>query len=219
MTTGEGGMLVTDRTDLFERALVLRDHGRIPGDVSFFNQEVAFKYKMSSMQAALGLAQVERAEQLVEKKRCIFAWYAEALQGVAGLKLNPEPAGTRNSYWMVTAVLDASLGLTKEVLERRLAERGIATRPFFHPLSSIPAYASLQQAAVARRRNRIAYAICPFGINLPSALSLTREQVVQVCRELRAVIAESALDLQHPLPELGLSAKPVASQGAAELSG
>ena len=63
MTTGEGGMLVTDRQDLYERVLVLRDHGRRPGDISFFNHEVAFKYKMSSMQAALGLAQVERAEE------------------------------------------------------------------------------------------------------------------------------------------------------------
>ena len=194
MTTGEGGMLVTDRQDLYERVLVLRDHGRRPGDVSFFNHEVAFKYKMSSMQAALGLAQVERAEELVGRKRQIFAWYAELLQDVPGVTLNPEPAGTRNSYWMVTAVLDPSLGLTKEMLSQQLAARGVATRPFFHPLSSLPAYAPIPEAESARHRNHVAYEISPHGINLPCALSLTRDQVERVCQELCSVIAIAVAD-------------------------
>ena len=67
LTTGEGGMLVTDRTDLFERAQFLRDHGRVPGDVQFYNAEVAYKYKMTSMQAALGLAQIERGDELITR--------------------------------------------------------------------------------------------------------------------------------------------------------
>ena len=75
LTTGEGGMLVTDDRDLFDRAQFLRDHGRVPGDVQFFNTEVAYKYKMSSMQAALGLAQLERVDELVQRKRDIFAMY------------------------------------------------------------------------------------------------------------------------------------------------
>ncbi len=189
MTTGEGGMLVTDRKDVFDRVCFLRDHGRVPGDVSFFNREVAFKYKMSSMQAAIGLAQVERADELVQRKRDIFSWYAEQLADVPGLTLNAEPPGTLNSYWMVTAVLDPSLGLAKTDLMQRLATRGIDTRPFFHPLSSLPAYQHLPAAAKAKVRNVVSYRVGPYGINLPCGMTVTREQVAFVCAALRDVLA------------------------------
>ncbi len=192
MTTGEGGMLVTNRRELYERVLILRDHGRVPGDVSFFNREVAFKYKMSSLQAALGLAQVERAEELVGRKRQIFAWYAEALWNLPGVSLNAEPSETRNSYWMVTAVFDPALGLKKENLGAQLAAVGIATRPMFHPLSSLPAYAHLSESSTARRGNLNAYEISPHGINLPCAMSVTREQVEFVCQELRNIMTTAA---------------------------
>lgn len=189
MTTGEGGMFVTNQRELYERVLVLRDHGRVPGDVSFFNREVAFKYKMSSMQAALGLAQTERADELVHRKREIFGWYAELLSDLPGVTLNPEPLGTRNSFWMVTALFDPALGWKKERLGKRLAEFGIDTRPFFHPLSSLPAYAHLPEALIASCRNEIAYEISPHGINLPCALSITRDQVEVVCSAIRNILA------------------------------
>ena len=96
-------MLVTDDDKLFERCCILRDHGRRPGDTFFFNQEIGFKYKMSALQAAIGLAQMERIEELIARKRDIFNWYREALAGLP-LTLNAEPEGVRNSYWMVTAV-------------------------------------------------------------------------------------------------------------------
>jgi perosamine synthetase len=189
LTTGEGGMLVTNDDAIRARALFLRDHGRPPGDRLFHNTEVAYKYKMSSMQAALGTAQLERVEELVVRKREIFAWYAEELAGLPGVTLNYEAPGTKNTYWMVTAVLDESLGLRKERLMEQLASEGIDCRPFFHPLSSLPAYAASPEAAAAKGRNRVSYAISPFGINLPSALNLTREQVRRVAAALRAVLA------------------------------
>ncbi len=86
-------MLVTDDRELFDRAQFLRDHGRVPGDVQFFNTEVAYKYKMSSMQAALGLAQLERVDELVQRKRDIFAMYRNAFAGDSGITLNAEPVG------------------------------------------------------------------------------------------------------------------------------
>ena len=189
LTTGEGGMLVTDDDDLRARVLFLRDHGRPPGDRLFHNTEVAYKYKMSSMQAALGSAQLERVEELVSRKREIFAWYAEELAGLPGVTLNYQAPGTKNTYWMVTAVLAESLGLRKERLMELLAVEGIDCRPFFHPLSSLPAYAGLPQAELARSRNRASYAISPYGINLPSALNLTREQIRRVAVALRDVLA------------------------------
>lgn len=184
MTTGEGGMLVTSRKDLFDRAHVLRDHGRVPGDVSFFNQEVAFKYKLSSLQAALGLAQIERIEELVARKREIFSWYAIRLANQPGVSLNPEPAGCRNSYWMSTLVLAPDLGISKDQLIRELADHKIDSRPFFHPLSHIPAFRDSPAAVGCRERNPQAYRISQSGINLPSGLSLTESQVDQVCSVL-----------------------------------
>src|SRR3989338_5185381 len=188
LTTGEGGMLVTDREDVYPRALFLRNHGREPGDKMFWNAEVAYKYAMSSMQAALGLAQLERIEEIIARKRQIFAWYQEALSGVDGLTLNYEAPGTKNTDWMVTAVLDASLGMEKERLMALLSERGIDSRPFFYPLSSLPAYEYLGQARQDRQRNRVSYQISPYGVNVPCALNMTQERVHYVCDTLKEIL-------------------------------
>jgi perosamine synthetase len=188
LTTGEGGMLVTDRDDIHRQVLFLRDHGRKPGDKMFWNTEVAQKYKMSSMQAALGLAQLERIDELMDRKREIFRWYREELSDIEGLTLNPQPPTTKNAYWMITVVLDPSFGIDKIHLQRELSARNIDSRPFFHPLSSIPAYQHLDQAREARDRNHISYRICPYGVNLPSALNLTEEQVAYVCDVLRLLL-------------------------------
>jgi perosamine synthetase len=186
LTTGEGGMLVTNREDIYHRVLFLRDHGRKPGE--FWNTEVAYKYKMSSMQAALGLAQLERIEELIARKRQIFAWYWEELSDIDGITLNYEAPGTKNTYWMVTAVLDPSWGIEKERLIALLGERNIDSRPFFYPLSSLPAYEHLEQAKQARQRNQVSYRISPYGVNLPSALNLTEEKVRYVCDVLRDIL-------------------------------
>jgi len=191
VTSGEGGMLVTDREDLYKRIQVLRDHGRQPGDRMFWNTEVAYKYKMSSMQAALGLAQLERIDELLERKRQQFEWYKEGLAGVDGITLNAEPAGTLNVYWMVTVVLDPKFCLNKKQQIERLGQRGMDSRPFFHPLSSLPAYEDSEQAHIARQRNKVAYRISPYAINLPSALSLGRDEIDTVCDAFREVISSA----------------------------
>ena len=192
LTTGEGGILLTDDERLYGRCRVLADHGRRPNDKAFWNAEIGQKYKMSSLQAALGLAQLERVEELVERKREIFAWYREALAGLDDVALNAEPPGTRNSYWMVTFVAGSRWGLPKETLAALLAQAGIDTRPFFYPLSSLPAYARFPQSAVAQRRNRIAYDLSERGINLPSALNLTRPQVTYVAHHVRQALTKKA---------------------------
>ena len=190
-TTGEGGMLVTDDDELYARVMQLRDHGREPGDIHFKNTEVAFKYKMPPVAAAIGLAQVERAEELVARKRVIFEWYREALAGLEGITLNHEPANTKNTFWMVTAVLDPMLEWPKEKLMAALDAEGIDSRPMFHPLSSLPAYDGQAEAAVARKRNAVSYRLSPWGINLPSAMNLTREQVQRVAETLRRILGNS----------------------------
>jgi perosamine synthetase len=188
LTTGEGGMLVTNREDVYRRCLFLRDHGRNPGDKMFWNTEVAYKYKMTSMQAALGLAQLERIDELVERKRQIFNWYQSELVDSFWITLNYEAPDTKNTYWMVTVVIDDKFGLKKEELMVLLSEKGIDCRPFFYPLSSIPAYRDLEQAKQARQRNRNAYSISPYGINLPCGMKMTKEKVGYVCEVLKSVL-------------------------------
>lgn len=188
-TTGEGGMLITSNEKIYHRCLFLRDHGRIPGDTMFCNSEVAYKYKMSSMQAALGLAQIERINELVARKREIFECYKAGLADLPGIKLNYEAEGTLNSYWMVTIVFDEKLGFYKEFIAKELAKRGIDSRPFFHPLSDIPAFQQHEQAKIARARNHVSYQISPFGINLPSGMNMTPELVNRVCTSLKVILS------------------------------
>jgi len=190
LTTGEGGMLVSDDGEFIARVNVLRDHGRPPRDRQFDNAEVAFKYKMSSLQAALGLAQLERIEELIARKREAFEWYREALAGIEGITINFEEPGTKSVFWMVTVILDPRFGIDKDTLQARLSESKIDTRPFFRPLSSLRAYAHLPEAARAREHNVVTYAIAPYGLNLPSSLSLEREQVAYVAKALREILSQ-----------------------------
>ena len=188
LTTGEGGMLVCDDAEFYGRVQKLRDHGRAPGDVMFRNDEIAFKYKMSPIQAALGLAQLERLEELVNMKRSIFAWYREMLAPCTQLSMNPDCEYVYNSYWMSTVLLEAGFDLGKEDLFDQLRGRGIDVRPFFYPLSALPAYKSLPDVKFARERNCNAYAISRRGVNLPSALSLTKLDVARVCEVLVDIV-------------------------------
>jgi perosamine synthetase len=143
---------------------------------------------MSAMQAALGLAQLERIDELVAGKRRIFAWYREELVDWNSGALNPDVPGLYNSYWMTTVVLDPELGIVKETLVKSLRSRNIDVRPFFYPLSMIPAFYESPQAVAARARNKTAYAVTPFGINLPSALALERGDVARACASLREAV-------------------------------
>ncbi len=188
LTTGEGGMLVTDDDELLARVSVQRDHGRRPGDVSFFNHEIGQKYKMSALQAALGLAQLERLDELTTRKREIFGWYRARLGDVPGLTLNAEPPDVRQAYWMVTVVPDRSFGVGKRELIDRLGDRGVDTRPFFYPLTSLPPYSCRPEATGAAGRNPVAYRLSETGVNLPSGMNLTEAIVDQVCAALRAAL-------------------------------
>jgi perosamine synthetase len=189
MTTGEGGMLVTDSKDIYDRVLFLRDHGRKPGDIMFFNEQVAYKYKMSAVQAALGLAQLERIDELVAKKRQIYQWYQEEVSRLNGITLNYEAPETQNTYWMVTAIAEPRLGIEKLRMIQLMAEKNIDCRPFFFPLSMIPAYKDHEEAIKAQARNTVSYTISPCGINLPSGMNLDLEKVKYVCGALEEIIA------------------------------
>ncbi len=182
LTTGEGGMLVTGNRELYERVLILRDHGRCLGEKMFWHNEVAFKYKMSGIQAALGLAQIQRVDELLEIKRRIFDWYKKRLEGLNGITLNPCPEDVDHAYWMPTLILDASLQMDKEQFIALMSEKNVDCRPFFYPLSAMPAFEKCSDLSAACKRNRNAYRLSPLGVNLPSAMVMTEEQAETVCQ-------------------------------------
>jgi perosamine synthetase len=162
LTTGEGGMLVTNDRMLYEKVLTLSNHGRAAGQSKqFWPDFVGFKYKLSNVQAAIGCAQLERIDELIARKREIFAYYQSRFCGASGLTMNPEKPGTVNGYWMPTVVFDPATAITQELLLERFKAENIDARVFFHPLSSLPMFA-------AQPENLHSYDVPPRAINLPS---------------------------------------------------
>ncbi len=189
VVTGEGGMFVTDDEATWKRVLFLRDHGRNPNDKNFLNSEIAFKYRMSAVQAALGCAQMERIDELIATKRQIFKWYDERLKGLQGVQLNFEPPGVSNSYWMVTAIADPGYGLDKFAMINEMNKRNIDTRPFFSQLSTLPAFDDRPASKAFLRSNHTDAQIANYGINLPSGYNMTEELVDIVCGAYREILA------------------------------
>ncbi|MCX2965358.1 DegT/DnrJ/EryC1/StrS family aminotransferase [Gordonia aquimaris] len=189
MTTGEGGMVVTDDDAVHERMSRIRDHGRTPADHKFFvTDEIGHKFRMSSLQAAFGRAQLARIDELVDKKRQIFDWYAQRLAGLPGVTLNPSQPDAVNTCWMVTAVVDRARGLSTHRMMELLDRHQIDSRPFLPPLSSLPAFDGYQTAVAAAQNNPVAYDIASRAINLPSALMLTEDQVEAVCTAFTEIL-------------------------------
>ncbi|VVT26560.1 DegT/DnrJ/EryC1/StrS family aminotransferase [Hoeflea sp. EC-HK425] len=162
MTTGEGGMFVTNDTALFEKVNTLSNHGRDASEPrQFFPLMTGYKFKMSNIAAAIGCAQVERIDELIDGKRRIMAHYREQLAGVNGISLNVEPAGVTNGYWMPTVVFDRDTGVSREQLIEAFKQADIDARVFFWPLSELPMFEARPGSTNARD-------IAARAINLPS---------------------------------------------------
>jgi len=171
LTTGEGGMFVTNDPDVYERVLTLSNHGRARGEIKqFWPDMVGFKYKMSNVQAAIGCAQMERIDELVARKREIFVFYKAALAGLTGIAMNPEPDGCANSYWMPTVVFDENLKIERDELLEAFKKRNIDARVFFWPLSDLDMFVAIPE-------NRIAWSICTRAINLPAYHDISEVEI------------------------------------------
>lgn len=181
VTTGEGGIFVTNDGDLYEAVLTLSNHGRARGQVKqFWPDVVGFKYKMSNVQAAIGCAQLERIDDLISRKRSVFENYMVGLKDIACISMNPEPPGTQNGFWMPTVVFDSSTGVNIANLTEEFATENIDARIFFHPLSSTPPF-------VGRTPGRWSREIHGRAINLPSFHDITEAEQSRVLRVLRNV--------------------------------
>ena len=181
LTTGEGGMFVTNNPDLYETVLTLSNHGRVRGQTrQFWPDVVGFKYKMSNVQAAIGCAQLERIDSLIARKREILQYYRAQLERLPEVRMNPEPVSIVNGAWMPTVVFDAGTGVTREKLQQAFKVENIDARVFFHPLSSLPMFEDQTQ-------NQHAWEIPSRAINLPSFHEMTlaeQDRVIGVVRTL-----------------------------------
>jgi perosamine synthetase len=182
LVSGEGGMLVTDDAELYERARYLWGMAH-EGD--FWIGATGWKYRMSNVQAAVALGQLERVDELVEAKRRIFGWYAEELDGAPGLELNRETEWARSIYWMTSVRVRPESGLTRDEVRAALRERDIDTRPVFPAISRYPMWERRQLPG------RVAHALGSEAINLPSGVCLRRDEVARVCEAIRAAVHDS----------------------------
>ena len=174
LTTGEGGMFVTNDANLFERVLTLSNHGRARGQTKqFWPELIGFKYKMSNLQAAIGCAQMERVDDLIARKRQILALYRERLNGLSCISLNPEPLGIVNGAWMPTVVFSYESNITREKLQVAFSKENADARVFFWPLSGFSMFKPV-------RSNLNAWDIPGRAINLPSYHDISEEDLERV---------------------------------------
>lgn len=182
ITTGEGGAFVTQDDALYEKVLTLSNHGRAKGQTKqFWPDVVGFKYKMSNLQAAIGCGQVERIEELVAGKRRIFRYYAERLADLP-LKMNPEPAGTVNGFWMPTIVVDGDVSFDREALLAAFKANDVDGRVFFWPLSMLPMFK-------AKPENTVSYGLYARAVNLPTYHDLSEIEMDRVIDTVRRSLA------------------------------
>ncbi|MEZ4865293.1 MAG: DegT/DnrJ/EryC1/StrS family aminotransferase [Caldilineaceae bacterium] len=177
ITTGEGGMVTTDDADLAARCRMLRDHGMPPAR-RYWHDEVGFNYRMTNLQAAVGVAQMARIEEFIARKREIAQQYSAALADLPGVTLPVERPDYTNVYWMYSILVDTPYPLTRDELMVALHEQNIDSRPFFYPLDTLPPYRTATPCPIALHLSR-------HGLNLPSAPALTAEQVDRICAVIR----------------------------------
>lgn len=180
ITTGEGGMITTNSKEFHEKASNLRDHS-FSSERHFWHKYVAFNFRMTNMAAAVGLAQVEQFDDLVNRRIRNAQLYSSVLKGVEGLILPPITEGFKNVFWMYGLFVEDEFGISRDELRHRLAQRGIETRTFFIPIHLQPIYYNHFKG----QKFPVAEELCFRGLYLPSASGLTTEEIRFVCQSVK----------------------------------
>ncbi len=184
ITTGEGGMVVTDSDELAERCRRLKDLAHAPGR-RFLHTDLAFNYRMTNVQAAIGLAQLEEVERFVALKREMAETYHRGLSGIEGLTLPREKPWGRSVYWMYAVLVEKTFGLTRDEVTARLKEKGVDTRTFFIPVHEQPVFR--RDSALSGDDFPVSVELSKKGFYLPSGMALTKSQMDLVCRAVAEV--------------------------------
>ncbi len=184
VTTGEGGMVVTNRGDL---AAHLRAHKNLcfgQGLQRFVHEDVGFQYRMTNIQAAIGLGQVEHLGAAVERKRTIAKAYDSLLAGVPGLTLPVEKPWAKNVYWVYGILVDPDFGMTRDQLAAKLAEQGIETRPFFVGMHLQPV---LREHLVPGEAFPVSKRLGETGLYLPSFMHMKDSDIERVAAAVKSL--------------------------------
>ncbi len=184
VTCGEGGMVVTDDDHLAQKCRSLKNLAFLT-ERRFFHREIGFNYRMTNIQAAIGLAQLEQVEAMIVRRRRNARLYHELLSGIEGLTLPTQRKDVRNVYWMYGVVIEPSFGLQREALMKKLLSQGIETRTFFIPMHNQPVlkkagYMDRGKYPVSKRLGRC-------GFYLPSGSGLKKDQITYIARCLKAI--------------------------------
>jgi perosamine synthetase len=179
ITTGEGGMITTDDPEIARLARNLRDHA-FSDERHFWHKYLGFNYRMTNMQAAVGLAQTEQMESFVEARRANAARYTATLRQIPGIVTPPEADWAKNVFWMYSILVEDEFGMSRDQLRAYLADRGIETRTFFIPMHVQPIY----YEAYKGQRYPVAEMLCKRGFYLPSASSLTKREIDYVLEKV-----------------------------------
>ena len=186
VTTGEGGMVLTNDPLIAEQARSLRNLC-FKRERRFYHTELGHNFRLTNIQAAIGLAQVERMPDTIIKKRRIGETYTQRLKHIPGIQLPLEQPWAHQVYWMYGLVLDESTGLEAVEFARLLSMEGIETRPFFLGMHEQPVFADM---GLFRGENYpVATRLARQGLYLPSGLTLTEAQLVEVCRAVEKILA------------------------------
>lgn len=182
VTTGEGGMVLVRTPEAAERARSLRNLC-FQKKQRFLHYELGYNFRLTNLQAALGVGQIERIEQIVARKQAIAVAYNELLKDVPGVQLPVEEAWAQSVYWVYGVVLDNETGLTALQLSEKLRQRGIETRPFFLGMHEQPVF---QQMGLFRgERYPVAERLARQGLYIPSGLTINDQQINEVATALR----------------------------------
>lgn len=178
ITTGEGGMIVTNDDKLAEQSRLLRDHG-MSKERRYWHTKLGYNYRMTNLQASLGVAQMEKIEAILQKKKEIAECYSELLKGIPGIVLPPNFGWSDNVYWLYTILINKDeFGTGVEKVAQILEEEGIDTRPVFPPIHTQPIYNTGQNLPVSE-------SISETGISLPSAPNLKKDKIKIISQIIR----------------------------------
>ncbi len=191
LTTGEGGMITTNDPELDQRMRVLRDHAMNP-DRRYWHEEVGFNFRMTNLQAALGIAQLERAESMFQRRRDVIAHFRNAgLTEEFGIRFNPTPEYCDPAPWLVCAWLPSETADQRDRICKNLKEHGVDTRPFFNPLHEMPPYSNYRTVAAdgSACLDR-SMAVSKAGFNLPSSGNLEVEDLEYIVNAVRKSLGD-----------------------------
>ena len=186
VTTGEGGMVLTDDPELAEKARSLRNLC-FKAERRFYHESLGFNFRLTNLQAALGLAQLERIDEIVARKRWMGQEYTRRLQGIKGLQLPAEESWARSVFWMYGVVLSKEIPMDAREFAQKLREHGVDTRPFFLGMHEQPVFH--QRGLFVGNEYPVANWLADRGLYLPSGLALTENQVEEVCNAVHEVLS------------------------------